>query len=555
MALLETGTEEEVGKILKDFNCKNARTFEFPGFDVEKKKNLVHIICQKLCDDNMVACFTCCLETLRILSRDKNGLEMMTSGECLKTLQRHAGLDAVERHQGEGGTRLRLDSKVVIEAQKCLCNLVFNSTIAQRSCSYNGCVEGIVQRLKTYRDPELPHEVKFFDMRMLFLLTALVADVRPKLRQELHGLTYLMEALDLIIKTSKNHDSGDNRVTDTDVPLADSEVDLACEILKVLFNLTVHVDKTNLDEEEEAHFMRMVSILHDLLICKTESNEKREELISHTVNLLTNMPPTCYDELLTPLNEGDLGDLENKEIECEGQNMEAIVALMEFLEIRLDKVEEKQIRSLKESLTPILSCFCESSRNNRVIRKFLRSKILPPLRDVVHRPEEGCTMRNKLCRLMTSPVTDVKDMVADFLFILCKESVGRLVKYTGYGNAAGLLASRGLMAGGHGNRGQYSSDSSESDTEEYTKAKDHINPVTGYLEPERPDPMEGMTEEQKEYEAVKLVQQLDKLTRDGIVQPMRIGPDGKPQAIGHVLELQEAAAVTQVENNSDADDN
>ena len=27
----------------------------------------------------------------------------------------------------------------------------------------------------------------------------------------------------------------------------------------------------------------------------------------------------------------------------------------------------------------------------------------------------------RLCKLLTSPVTDVKDLVADFLFVLCKE--------------------------------------------------------------------------------------------------------------------------------------
>ena len=81
---------------------------------------------------------------------------------------------------------------------------------ANKSCTFssNGCVEGIVQRLKTYRDQEICHEVKvklliisfcaawkhgkawivfcwffafffqFFDMRILFLLTALCADIR-----------------------------------------------------------------------------------------------------------------------------------------------------------------------------------------------------------------------------------------------------------------------------------------------------------------------------------------------------------------------------------------
>lgn len=55
-------------------------------------------------------------------------------------------------------------------------------------------------------------------------------------------------------------------------------------------------------------------------------------------------------------------------------------------------------------------------------------------------------------------------------------TVMRIVKYTGYGNAAGFLAKRGMMLGGSGNVGsnsgaQYSSDSEDSDTEEYKKFK------------------------------------------------------------------------------------
>ena len=49
-------------------------------------------------------------------------------------------------------------------------------------------------------------------------------------------------------------------------------------------------------------------------------------------------------------------------------------------------------------------------------------------------------------------------------------SVNRFVKYTGYGNAAGLLAQRGLMCGGRGAT-NYSSES-DSDTEEYEKYRD-----------------------------------------------------------------------------------
>lgn len=49
-------------------------------------------------------------------------------------------------------------------------------------------------------------------------------------------------------------------------------------------------------------------------------------------------------------------------------------------------------------------------------------------------------------------------------------AVGRFVKYTGYGNAAGLLAQRGLMCGGRG--AVYSSESEDSETEEYCQLKD-----------------------------------------------------------------------------------
>lgn len=34
----------------------------------------------------------------------------------------------------------------------------------------------------------------------------------------------------------------------------------------------------NVVQEEEAHFMRLVSVLHDLLVCETTSKEKRDEL-------------------------------------------------------------------------------------------------------------------------------------------------------------------------------------------------------------------------------------------------------------------------------------
>ena len=66
-----------------------------------------------------------------------------------------------------------------------------------------------------------------------------------------------------------------------------------------------------------------------------------------------------------------------------------------------------------------------------------------------------------------------------------------------------------------------------------------INPVSGRVEPTRPSPFEGMTEEQKEYEANKLANLIHQLHDLGAVKPARIGPDGRPEPVEHVLELVE----------------
>lgn len=61
------------------------------------------------------------------------------------------------------------------------------------------------------------------------------------------------------------------------------------------------------------------------------------------------------------------------------------------------------------------------------------------------RPEETDTIRGHLCKLLTSPITQLRDLAAELLFVLCKCNVNRMIKYTGFGNAAGLLAQKGLL--------------------------------------------------------------------------------------------------------------
>uniref|UniRef100_A0A1L8DLZ5 Putative signaling protein ric-8/synembryn regulates neurotransmitter secretion n=1 Tax=Nyssomyia neivai TaxID=330878 RepID=A0A1L8DLZ5_9DIPT len=446
-----------------------------------------------------------CLSVVRILSRDKTYLD-----QCITTEKFNCLLNAANIGPQNGV----FTSRVVIEALKCLCNLVFNSKKCQEMCLSNTSTEGIIGRIRFPKENEVEYEIQYFDMKLLFLITALNPQVRKKVRDE--GMMYLMEKVQMIMKENQDCDA-----------FFDKQVDLLGEILKVLFNLTVPSDgPIPSEDEQDKHFRTLTGILRDLFMRRATSKEKQQDLWSNCVNLLTSVPTEYFTELTPECDEG-----------FEGRDMSVIDTLLEFLRLRLET--KQKVSAQNECLSPILTALVKCVRSSSCLRRYVRSQVLPPLRDVRRRPEDGTELRNYLCRHLTTPALQVRDLVAELLFVMCKENVGRMIKYTGYGNAAGMFANRGLL-GGHGNPGEgYSSDSEDSDTEEYKELQHGINPVLGCYEPKRPNIFEGMTEEQKEYEAMQLVSLMDKLQRQGIMQPGRIGPDGRPVPVDHILELQE----------------
>ncbi|XP_030636951.1 chaperone Ric-8A [Chanos chanos] len=541
---METGDQDAALIALQTYNKEKSQCFTFTSEEQEDRERLGELVLGFLKRDLQPSCQLACLETIRILSRDKSSLAPFASRDAMQTLSRHAGI--ARGDGGEGGAAPEMpDLDVIVEALKCLCNMVFNSEAAQQAAAELELMAGVAERLKQCRDPQWNHEVRFFDLRLAFLLTALRVDVRSKLARELRGVGLLAEALDATLGlcwpdthevARAGADGADGAPELPPPPLGREETERAMEILKILFNITFDSNRRKVDEEEAATYRHLGAILRHCLMSSAEGEERTEEFHSHTVNLLGNLPLPCLDVLLMP-------KVQQGSIEYMGVNMDAVNMLLEFMEKRLDRGNK-----LKETLLPSLNLLTESARIHRETRKFLRMKVLPPLRDVKNRPEVGNALRNKLVRLMTHIDTDVKNCAAEFLFVLCKESVSRFIKYTGYGNAAGLLAARGLMRGGK-DPGHYSEDE-DSETEEYRQARPHINPVTGRVEDEQPNPMEGMTEEQKEYEAMKLVNMFDKLSREHVIQPMKIGPDGKMTS----LEPHELQCLTQQPFQQNSDD-
>ncbi|XP_045898666.1 synembryn-A isoform X2 [Micropterus dolomieu] len=419
--------------------------------------------------------------------------------------------DSEEQEKEEDGEVCRK------EAIKVLCNVIYNSPRAQERASSLSLLQGLWESLKQGIWSRAPSSSQFYKLRLLFLLTALRPELRLQLQQE-RGVSVLTKALQqcLAVRWGEGYEV----LSDSTAPPISKETsEEVIEILKTLFNIAHTFQRQEPDEEDAALYRHLAAVLRHCLLQSCDGEDTLEELQGHTVNILSALPLTCLDVLLSVHVDQALH-------KWEGVNMDCVHTLLLFMDRRLNRGQK-----LKEKLIPVLNLLTESSRVHRETRHYLRQLILPPLRDVAIRPEQDTTLRGQLVRLMTHVDTDVKHCAAELLFVLCKENVRRFVKYTGYGNAAGLLAARGLL-NGRRNSGdsqyapQYSSDS-DSDTEEYREAKSRINLVTGRVEAEQPDPMEGMTEEEKEEEARRLIGMINRLSRDQIIQPLGVTAEGR----------------------------
>uniref|UniRef100_A0A3P9JB87 Synembryn n=1 Tax=Oryzias latipes TaxID=8090 RepID=A0A3P9JB87_ORYLA len=494
------------------------------GVQIQLQEFNKQVASQKSLPTHILVCMlvpqtTTALRTLRILSRDKKTLGALVTDSALLTLAKLAFLttndtcDDVKEEEGE-----LAEESLRKEAMKVLCNVVYNSTWAQERFSALSLMNGLVERISSSVNWSSPSSVQFYELRLMFLITALRPELNNQL-QKIGGVSILTAALEstLEVKWKEPYEC----VLDPAAPPISPEASQrVIEILKILFNITYSNHRQDLTDSVVIPFQPH----------------------SHTVNLLTALPLQCLDVLLSvPLTP----DSE----QSQGVNMDCVHTLLLFMERRLESGDK-----IKEKLTPILNLLTESCRAHRETRLYIRKHILPPLRDVSHKPEEGNTVKSRLIRLMTHLDTDLKHCAADLIFVLCKENVRRFVKYTGYGNAAGLLATRGLLGGqgvrNYNSSAQYSSDS-DSDTEEYRQVRDRINPVTGRMEVQQPDPMEGMTEEEKEEEAKRLITLFSK---DDIIQPMGVDEEGKLvplQGLGENPMTEDAKTETETDEGAD----
>lgn len=413
------------------------------------------------------------LSKLRILTREKTLNADVIGEKCIILLTEHS-------------------EKCHTEAQKCLSNLILNYAHIRDKLiePYVTCVEKRLNNIISNEYQLKEHvtsrkyqcEVLYYDLRIIFLLSALCSEHRPKIRDRL---------VDLILKISaKEADQ-----------LSQDNYLLVVESLKTLFNLTL--DKClnkPLAGDVIKKLFALVGTEKDMTV-DLEAGSKldaTDQLLVNLIHLLTNMP----EEVYLKLSDDDVNKILN------------------HLDNQLKTYSK---HSFRDTVLPVLNVCANICKYNEDVRKRWFAEIIGCAKDFEKRPEEYDNLRGRLVKLMTSVDVHIKDIAAEFMHALCGGDTEKLITYAGFGNSAAFLSSRGLLSGAR--KGSDNGQPREENTD-YQQLRDRIDPITGRLDTPRRNPMEGMSEDEKEYHAHELADAITRLSNLGIVKPMGIDQDG-----------------------------
>jgi len=223
----------------------------------------------------------------------------------------------------------------------------------------------------------------------------------------------------------------------------------ACEAMKCIFKLSMPLGPLNESspvkgkgreptEKEVEYFTKIVPPLQSILFLPI-TEKKYQPLKDACVNCLINVPAVCTTMFDPERN------------------------LQSLIEILVENVEDTV--NPAQSLTPILLVLTSIAKAIPRARGILKQKVFPNANQVKEESRVGIeapsqnvdpnTLGGKLIPHMTSFNFALKYYVNEFLFVLCDEDANELVKMTGFGNAAGLLATYNLFSAfGAGGKGQ-----------------------------------------------------------------------------------------------------
>ena len=204
---------------------------------------------------------------------------------------------------------------------------------------------------------------------------------------------------------------------------------------------------------------------------------------------------------------------------------------------------------LDDVLAPLIVLATRLCIGDASARARICSHIIPD--DLDRDPErpldERASLLGRCLRLMGSVYFErLKKSTGELLYAMCGQDAGVLCSKVGYGHVAGFLFEKGVMSAPDASTstsasvtevaGQDAEDAGEQNEDggshrvregesEMTFAGPssetrQINPITGtYIPEQRSNPMDGMTEEEKEQEMEKLFVLFDRMEKTGALSP------------------------------------
>ncbi|KAG8962438.1 hypothetical protein FRC03_004245 [Tulasnella sp. 419] len=453
------------------------------------------------------------LVALKTLGRDKQASYIIIEPKNLEILHSYA------RSQ---------DTEASKESLRCVANALLlhaeGSGEARTSWISVGGAGTCVDILKRESLPDYA----FLASRILFLVTLKPSDFLERAVESLGLVEIIAERLDTLLLASQKGQ-----------PMAK---DALTDILKLLFNLLVHYPRMVNEKADSSNRVenpvigdlwdtRLVPLLAPLLrLFNSLPQTSSAPLVSpltHVIHALINIPVAPYAKTWfnTPSKPGGTADTKGKS----SVTFDTVQRAYDLLDLTLkhyvpNDPDDSSVQdlctqegiNLDETAPPLVLLLRRMVMDNEEARKRVRQWLLPPDLDRSSPLEKRSDILGRCLRMLASVYhTRLKDSIGELLFAVCNSDANTMAAQIGYGNAAGFLFNKGIMA---------PPATSASISEDVPENFEELNPITGTSR-QTEDPsaiLASMSDEEKEREAEKLFVLFDRLEKLGmVVNPVR----------------------------------
>ncbi|KAI8823515.1 guanine nucleotide exchange factor [Fimicolochytrium jonesii] len=506
---------------LNRFNTEHETTTSFVGAGVttvENKRAFIQRLLEALnkdiadegYDENPLV--TKILTCLRFLSREPEGCDDLFGNNGVAVLLKQARLDVDAKFDFT-------ENPSATEALKCLCNTLLQHPPARLGVAELGGVESICHLLKDCHS-ELPSDFQFLLMRITFLLSVedpaivrcmlapnlgfvdtLTIYLQPLTKQQSVKAEMVMSE---ILKTVYNLMSVGKPAPAT--TRSSTKLNGRTGSRSSISSTVVTLAGVTVDVDYIDGFKNLLPVITHLLINHPLPSTPLTPPISHMVHTLLNFPLTPYRDLF--FKQGDVHPLVGRLCEILAGSLDANSSEDSKPNARRKSLSQTKVEDILPSLLLVLGGI---ARQDVDAKDALRDILLHEDIDRSKPLDEGTSLTSRLIGFMTSIIhPNIRDSVCELIFVLCDEDPGKLVRYTGYGHAAGFLYSKGIAGGPFDDSAANSRPASRSQP---------IHPISGkYERPDTGPELEDMTEEEKEREAERLMVLFERLNRTGVIK-------------------------------------